>query len=111
MDAEAEMSNVATAVPQALLVAMDFSQSAVRALDLALKWYPEAEITALHVIDTAFAARAAAAGLGTREDVISKLRSRAAEEFAWLTQDKGAERFDSMIVEGVAFVEVVKIAK
>jgi len=104
------MSNVATALPQALLVAMDFSQSAVRALDLALKWYADAEITALHVIDTEFTARAVAAGLGTREDVLAKLRTRATEEFAWLAQDKGAERFDSMIVEGVPFVEIVKIA-
>jgi nucleotide-binding universal stress UspA family protein len=105
------MSNVPTASPQALLVAMDFSQTAVRAFDLALKWYPDADITALHVIDTEFAAQAAAAGLGTREDVIAKLRTRAAEEFVWLTQEKGAERFDSMIVEGVPFVELVKIAK
>jgi nucleotide-binding universal stress UspA family protein len=111
MDAEAEMSNVATALPQALLVGMDFSQSAVRALDLALKWYPDADVTVLHVIDTEFAAQVAATGLGTREDVVAKLRTRAGEEFAWLTQEKGAERFDSMVVEGVPMVEVVKIAK
>lgn len=102
---------MATALPQALLVATDFSQSAVRALDLALKWYPDAELTALHVVDTQFAARAAAAGLGTREEIITRLRTRAGEEFGWLTQEKGAERFDSMIVEGVPFVEIVKIAK
>ena len=105
------MSNPVAALPQALLVAMDFSHSAVRALDLVLKWYPEADVTALHVIDTDFAAKAATAGLGTREDIIAKLRTRAGEDFAWLTQEKGAERFDSMVVEGIPFVEVIKIAK
>ena len=97
--------------PQALLVAVDFSQGAVRALDLALQWYPDSEITALHVVDSAFAGRAEAAGLGSREDVTAKLRTRAGEEFGWLTQDKGAGRFDPMIVEGIPFVEIVKIAK
>jgi nucleotide-binding universal stress UspA family protein len=99
------------AFPQAVLVAVDFSQSAVRALDQALQWYPEAEITALHVVDTEFAARAAAAGLATQEDMVNRLRARASEDFGWLTQDKGAQRFDPMIVEGIPFVEIVKIAK
>jgi universal stress protein E len=111
LDAEAQMSTSKAAVPQALLVAVDFSPSAVRALDLALKWYPSGEITALHVVDTEFAARAEAAGLGTRPDVIAKLRARANEEFGWLTQEKGAGRFDPMIVEGVPFVEIVKLSK
>ncbi len=99
------------ALPQALLVAVDFSQSARRALDLALQWCPGGEITALHVVDTGFAARADAAGLGNREEVIAKLRARANEEFGWLAQEKGGNAFDPMIVEGVPFVEIVKIAK
>jgi len=105
------MSKVAATFPQALLVAADFSRSAGRALDLALQWYPGAEITALHVVDTEFAARAEAAGLGTRDDIIATLRARAGEEFAWLAQEKGADRFVPMIVEGMPFVEIVKIAK
>lgn len=105
------MSKMAAALPQALLVAIDFSQSAVRALDLALQWYPNSEITALHVLDTEFMAQAVAAGLGTRDDIVAKLRTRASEEFGWLTQEKRADRFDPMIVEGVPFIEIVKIAK
>jgi len=105
------MSKVAATFPQALLVAADFSPSTVRALDLALQWYPDAEITALHVVDTDFAARVEAVGLGTRDDVVAKLRARAGEEFAWLAQEKGADRFVPMIVEGMPFVEIVKIAK
>jgi nucleotide-binding universal stress UspA family protein len=101
----------ASALPQALLVAVDFSHSAIRALDLALAWYPQGEITALHVVDTEFATRAEAAGLGAHDEIVAKLRARAGEEFGWLAQDKGARRFDPMIVEGVPFVEIVKIAK
>jgi len=43
--------------------------------------------------------------------VMAKLRARANEEFTWLTQDKGAGAFDPMIVEGIPFIEIVKIAK
>jgi nucleotide-binding universal stress UspA family protein len=99
------------ALPAALLIAIDFSPSARRALDLALTWFPNGEITALHVVDTGFAARVAGAGLGENADVIAKLRARASEEFAWLTQEKGGKAFDPMIVEGIPFVEIVKIAK
>jgi universal stress protein E len=98
------------ALPQALLVAMDFSPSSRRALDLCLLWRPDGEITALHVVDSGFAARIEASGLGSAADVIAKLRGRAAEEFAWLAEEKGAENFSTMIVEGVPFVEIVKIA-
>jgi nucleotide-binding universal stress UspA family protein len=102
---------VKPALPAALLVAVDFSPSSRRALDLSLAWFPQGEITALHVVDTAFAARVAAQGLGDNAEVIAKLRARATEEFAWLTQEKGADAFDPMIVEGIPFVEIVKVAK
>ena len=105
------MSTSKAAAPQALLVALDFSPSAVRALDLALQWYPGGEVTALHVVDTEFATRAEAAGLGSRQDIVTKLRTRATEEFGWLAQEKGAGRFDPMVVEGVPFVEIVKLTK
>jgi nucleotide-binding universal stress UspA family protein len=99
-----------TATAQALLVALDFSPSSRRALDLSLTGYPNSEVTALHVVDTEFVARVEAAGLGARADVIAKLRARATEEFGWLAQDK-ANAFAPMIVEGVPFIEIVKIAK
>jgi universal stress protein E len=98
------------ALPQALLVALDFSPSSRRALDLAVTWCPHAQITALHVVDTGFAARVEAEGLGPAAEVIAKLRTRADEEFGWLKQEKGASTFDPMIVEGVPFVEIVKLA-
>ncbi len=98
-------------LPESVLVAIDFSAGSRRALELALAWCPTGEVTALHVIDTQFAARVEAEGLGPAADVSAKLRQRATEEFAWLTQDKGAQRFDTMLVEGIPFVEIVKIAK
>ena len=98
-------------VPKALLVATDFSAGARRALDLALALCPQGEITVLHVVDTEFAARVEAQGLGAVTDVIAKLRQRATEEFAWLVQERGADAFETMIVEGIPFVEIIKIAK
>jgi nucleotide-binding universal stress UspA family protein len=98
-------------IPQALLVAMDFSPAARRAFDVCVAWRPGAEITALHVVDTDFAARVEAEGVESSAAVIAKLRARAEEEFTWLAQDKGADAFAPMIVEGVPFVEIVKIAK
>jgi nucleotide-binding universal stress UspA family protein len=97
-------------LPQALLVATDFSPSARRALDLAVSWCPKGEVTALHVVDTDFAARVDAAGLGSAANVVAKLRARAEEEFGWLTQDKGSGAVSPMIVEGIPFIEIVKIA-
>jgi glycine betaine transporter len=98
-------------VPKAILVATDFSAGARRALDLTLALCPQGEITALHVVDAEFAARVEGQGLGTAPDVIVKLRQRATEEFAWLVQEKGSDAIEPMIVEGIPFVEIIKIAK
>lgn len=98
-------------VPEALLVAMDFSAGSRRALEMALALCPQGEITALHVVDTEFAARVEAQGVAASADVISKLRARASEEFTWLVQEKGSTTLDTMIVEGIPFVEIIKIAK
>ncbi len=105
------MAESARGLPQSILVGLDFSPGARRALELALAWYPQAEITALHVVDTEFAARVESAGVGTGADVVAKLRHRATEEFAWLSQEKGGQHFDPMVVEGIPFVEIIKIAK
>jgi nucleotide-binding universal stress UspA family protein len=98
-------------VPEALLVAVDFSAGSRRALDMALALCPKGEVTALHVVDTEFAARVEAHGVAASADVIGKLRTRAGEEFGWLAQERQHHRFDTMIVEGFPFVEIIKIAK
>ena len=97
-------------LPQALLVAIDFSPSSRRALDRAVSWAANGEVTALHVVDTGFAARVEAQGLGSTAAAVAKLRARAEEEFGWLVQERGADAVSPMIVEGVPFVEIVKIA-
>lgn len=99
-----------TAVPQAVLVAVDFSPGAHRALDLALTWCPHGEVTALHVLDTDFAHRIEQQGLGSGADVLARLRARADEAFGWLLEEKGTAAFAPMIVEGIPFVEIVKVA-
>lgn len=99
-------------LPSALLVATDFAPCARRALDTALSWSaPTAEITLLHVIDTDLAQRIEQAGLGTVAETIVRMRKRANEEIATLTGgDYGSRSIDPMIVEGVPFIEITKIA-
>ncbi len=101
------------APPRAVLVAMDFSAPARRALDLALSWMPEAEVTVLHVIDTEFAERVETEGIAARDEVIARLRAQAEAEFAqWGGGESGSgSRFETMIVEGSPFVEIVKLAR
>jgi len=91
-------------------VAVDFSPGAHRALDLALAWCPRGEVTAVHVLDTDFAHRIEQQGLGTSADVLARLRARADEAFGWLLDEKGADAFAPMIVEGIPFAEIVKVA-
>jgi nucleotide-binding universal stress UspA family protein len=98
------------AAAEAVLVALDFSSGSRRALEQTLSWCARSEITALHVVDSEFAQRAEAAGVATAADVVARLRVRAEEEFRWLQQEKGAEAFVPMIVEGIPFVEIVKVA-
>jgi nucleotide-binding universal stress UspA family protein len=97
-------------LPEAILVALDFSPSSLRALDYAAKLRPaDGEITALHVLDTSLAARVGSLGLGETDAIVAKLRARADEELAWLAKDR-PQTFSPLIVEGVPFVEIVKVA-
>jgi len=99
-------------LPEAILVALDFLPGSRRAFDVALTWRPpNGEITVLHVIDTEFATRVHVGGLGSVAESVAKMRARADEEMAWLAQDKGSDAFAPMVVEGVPFVEILKIAR
>jgi nucleotide-binding universal stress UspA family protein len=100
-----------TSTLDAILVPIDFSPGSLRALDVALAFRPTGgEVTALHVIDTELASRVDQLGLSAYADVIAKMRARADEECAWLAKDKRAA-VDVLVVEGVPFVEILKIAK
>jgi nucleotide-binding universal stress UspA family protein len=101
----------AVAHPEAILVAMDFSPPAQRALDLALNWLAGSEITVLHVVDADFATRVDAEGLAVKPAALAKLRSQAEHAMAALADEKRGVHFDTMIVEGSPFVEIVKLAR
>jgi glycine betaine transporter len=99
------------ALPESILVAVDFASGSMRALKTALAWRPpSAEVTVLHVLDSEVAQKAEQAGLGTYAEVMSKLRLRAEEQLASLQAEWDASGVEAMIVEGIPFVEIVKIA-
>jgi nucleotide-binding universal stress UspA family protein len=100
-----------TAIAGAVLVAVDFSACSLRALDTALRWRePGAEVTVLHVVDSHLAHRMEQTGLLAYEDVIGQMRAAAERDLATLTAERGSESFETMIVEGVPFLEIIKIA-
>jgi nucleotide-binding universal stress UspA family protein len=95
---------------EAILVPIDFSLESLRALDVALDMRaPSGEVTALHVIDTDLATRIDRMAVAPYGEAVAKMRARAQEETAWLTKEK-AQLADVMIVEGVPFMEILKIA-
>jgi nucleotide-binding universal stress UspA family protein len=99
------------AFPEAILVAVDFSPCALRALDLALSWRRgPTDVTVLHVVDSELARRAEKSGIASYDEAVRKSRARAEEELAWLKSDREPAHFDTMVVEGLPFVEIVKIA-
>ncbi|MEW6209456.1 MAG: universal stress protein [Acidobacteriota bacterium] len=96
-----------------ILVPVDFSDCSLRALDFALSLVSEdGEIYLLHVIDNAFLDRVAEHSLGEREEVTTKLRSEAEARLDSVIADKQAgEKINKMIVIGIPFVEILRIAK
>lgn len=102
--------NAGWSTPRAVLVAMDFSAPARRALALARAWLPEAEVTVLHVLDTEFAERVDSHGITRRAEVLARLRAEAERELVTLGQEL-LGKVETMIVEGSPFVEIVKLAR
>jgi glycine betaine transporter len=100
-----------TAIAGAVLVAVDFSACSLRALDTALRWRDaSADVTALHVIDSQLARRMEQTGLLAYADIIGQMRATAERDMAALAAEKGPQSFETMIVEGVPFLEIIKIA-
>ncbi|MBI3782289.1 MAG: universal stress protein [Deltaproteobacteria bacterium] len=96
--------------PEALLVAVDFSSCSHRALATALSWQSdEAEVTVLHVIDGELARSIETAGFGTYAEIVAKMRSAAEQRLAAIKSD-APHRFETMVVEGMPFAEIVRIA-
>ena len=97
-----------------ILVPMDFSPCSVNALRVAVGMAaPEGDLTLLHVIDQEFIDGAVAAGLGTAEDVRQRLKDQAESKFTTTLEglDAGKVSMEKMIVVGLPFVEILKIAR
>lgn len=97
-----------------MLVPIDFSPCSVNALRVAIGMAaPEGDLTLLHVIDQQFVDDAVAAGLGSSEDIRNRLKEQAEANFSSMLEglDAGQVDIEKMIVVGLPFVEILKIAR
>lgn len=97
--------------PEAVLVAIDFSPCSLRALDTALSWRSETtELTLLHVVESDLGHRLEQAGIDSAKEIVRRMHARADEELAALVAQRKLKRTETMVVEGISFVEIVKVA-
>jgi nucleotide-binding universal stress UspA family protein len=97
-----------------ILVPIDFSPCSINALRVAIGMAaPEGDLTLLHVIDEQFIDDAVAASLGSSDDIRERLRQQAELNFETALEgiDTGQVDLEKMIVIGVPFVEILKIAR
>lgn len=97
-----------------ILVPVDFSECSVNAVRAAAAIAaPDGDLTLLHVIDDRFVNDAMAAGLGTSDEITARLRERAEADFTSVIEGLNAVEvnIERMIVIGIPFVEILKIAR
>lgn len=97
-----------------ILVPIDFSACSVNALRVAVGMAaPEGDLTLLHVVDEEFIQAAVAAGMGTTDDLRARLKEQAEASFANVLEgiETGNVAVEKMIVVGLPFVEILKIAR
>jgi universal stress protein A len=97
-----------------ILVPIDFSPCSINALRVAIAMAaPDGDLTLLHVIDEDFVKDAVAAGLGTADDIHARLREQAESSFTTAVEglETGSVNVERMIVVGIPFVEILKIAR
>jgi len=97
-----------------ILVPVDFSSCSVNALKVALGMAtPDGDLTLLHVIDENFIDDAVAASLGSTDNIRERLRQQAESNFESMLEglEVGNVDVEKMIVVGVPFVEILKIAR
>ena len=97
-----------------VLVPVDFSPCSVNALRVAVGMAaPEGDVTLLHVINQEFIDDAVAASLGTSEEIRNRLKEQAEASFSSMLEgiDAGQVTIEKMIVVGLPFVEILKIAR
>lgn len=96
------------------LVPVDFSACSLNAVRVAIGIAtPDGDLTLLHVIDEQFVNDAVAAGLGTSDEITARMRERAEADFTALLEglETGEVDIERMVVIGVPFVEILKIAR
>ncbi|HEU0253976.1 MAG TPA: universal stress protein [Pyrinomonadaceae bacterium] len=97
-----------------ILVPMDFSACSVNALRVAVGMAaPEGDLTLLHVVDEEFIEAAVVAGMGSTEDLRQRLKELAEVNFSSVLEgiETGKVNVEKMIVVGLPFVEILKIAR
>jgi len=97
-----------------ILVPVDFSPCSLNALRVAIGMAaPDGDLTLLHVIDQHFIDDTVAASLGTSDDIRERLRQQAESNFDSMLEglDIGELELEKMIVVGVPFIEILKIAR
>ncbi len=97
-----------------ILVPVDFSPTSVNAVRVAAGIAaPDGDITLLHVIDQHFIEDAVAAAFGSSEEITGRQREQAEANFTNMLEgvETGAVNVERMVVVGVPFVEILKIAR
>ena len=97
-----------------ILVPIDFSPCSINALRVAVGMAsPDGDLTLLHVVDEEFIQAAVAAGMGTTDDIRNRLKEQAETSFANVLEGIDTTNVDieKMIVVGLPFVEILKIAR
>jgi nucleotide-binding universal stress UspA family protein len=97
-----------------ILVPIDFSSCSVNALRVAIGVAaPDGDLTLLHVIDEEFVEAAVAAGMGSSDDIRARLKEQAESNFSTVLEGLETNQVDieKMIVVGLPFVEILKIAR
>ena len=97
-----------------ILVPVDFSPCSVNALRVAIGMAaPDGDLTLLHVIDDEFIDAAVVAGMGSSEDIRNRLKEQAENNFNLILEGLETEQveIEKMIVIGLPFVEILKIAR
>lgn len=96
-----------------ILVPVDFSPCSLHALDYALSIADtDAEISLLNVIDTDLIQKAVTSGLTTKERALQKMKAQAERDLLALVKKKTRRglRLSKMVVVGIPFVEILRIA-
>lgn len=97
-----------------ILVPVDFSPASANAVRAAIGIAaPDGDITLLHVIDQNFLDDAVSASLGAVDEITARLRERAEMDFTSLLEgmETGTLEIERMIVVGIPFIEILKIAR